>query len=178
MSGQHRHQREPLRTVRALERPLARVNAEVFNEHKAERELFAALVTLVRSLASVSGQVSLYVRPAAVRFLTMWAFKLELDLMRLPVLGARKQGVEAFAALLADVALGGDVGLPVFQEVSRRGEALAADGADLRELTLLRVGVLMVDGQRPQISEGTPTELAREGNRHAVMFAFMLCEIP
>lgn len=53
VSGQHRHQGEPLVAVGALERPLACVNTEVFHEHKAEREALAALVTLVGSLPGV-----------------------------------------------------------------------------------------------------------------------------
>lgn len=53
MSGEHRHQGEPLGAVGTLERPLSCVNTEVFHEHEAEREAFAALVTLVRPLSGV-----------------------------------------------------------------------------------------------------------------------------
>lgn len=117
MSGQHRHQGEPLSAVGTLERPLTRVNAEVFDKHEAEREAFTTVVTLVGSLPSVSGQMPLNVRPPSVCLLTMRAFKLTLHLMHLPVLRACKKGVEAFTALLADVAFSGDVGLPVLQQL-------------------------------------------------------------
>lgn len=79
----------------------------------------------------------LYIRSPSVRLLTVWALKLTLHLMHLPVLGARQQGVEAFAALLADVPFTGDVKLPVLEQLGGSGEALAADGADLRKLALL-----------------------------------------
>jgi len=137
MSGQHRHQGEPLRAVGALERALACVNTKVFDEHKVKREPFAALVTLIWPLPGVNGLMPLYIRPAGVRLLTVRAFKLTLNLMNLPVLGACEQGVEAFATLLADVAFSGDVRLPVLQQLSGSRETAAADGADLRELSLL-----------------------------------------
>lgn len=137
VSGQHRHQGEPLGAVGALERPLACVNAEVLHEHEAEREAFAALVTLVGSLTCVGGQVSLYIRSPSVRLLAMWALKLTLHLMHLPVLGACEQGIKALAALLADVAFTGDMGFPVLQQLRGRRKTLAADGADLRQLALL-----------------------------------------
>ena len=75
----------------------------------------------------------------------MRTLKLMLHLMHLPVLGAREQGVEAFAALLADVAFAGDVALPVLKQLGGSRETLAADGADLRQLALLRVRLLVVD---------------------------------
>lgn len=146
VSGQHRHQREPLWAVGALERPLACVNTEVFHEHKVEREPFVALVALVRTLPSVNGLMPLHIRPSSVCLLTVRTLKLMLHLMHLPVLGAREQGVEAFSALLADVAFTGDVGLPVLEQLGGSGKALAADGADLREPALLRVRLLVVDG--------------------------------
>lgn len=108
----------------------------------------------------------------------MRAFKLVFNLMHLPVLGACQQGVEALAAHLADVAFSGDVRLPVLQQLGGRGETTAADGADLRELAFVRVGRLMMDGQRPQVGEGTPAELAGEGNGQPVVFTFVLCQIP
>lgn len=80
--------------------------------------------------------MSLYIRPAGVRFVTVRAFELPLHLMQLPVLGAGEQRVKAIAALLANVAPGGDVGLPVLQQLGVGGEASAADGADLRQLAL------------------------------------------
>lgn len=178
MSGQHRHQGEPLWAVGALERALTRVNTEVFDEHEAQREPFAALVALVGSLPSVGGQMPLNVRPPSVRLLTMWTFKLTLHLMHLPVLRACEQGVEAFAALLADVAFSGDVGLPVLQQLRRSRETLTADGAHLRQLALLRVRLFMVDSQRPQVGEGAPAYLAGEGDGYAVMFALVLRQIP
>lgn len=70
--------------------------------------------------------MSLYVRPAGVRFLAVRAFELPLHLMDLPVLGAGEQSVEAVAALLADVATGADVGFPVLQQLGIGGEASAA----------------------------------------------------
>lgn len=157
MSGQHRDECEPLRAVGALERPLACVNSKVFDEHEAEREPFAALVTLVRPLPRVSGKMPLYIGPPSVRLVAMWAFKLTLHLMHLSVLGACKQGVESFAALLADVTLSSDVRLPVLEEFGGSWEALAADGADLRELGLLRVRFLVVERKGSKISEGAPT---------------------
>lgn len=178
MSGQHRHQREPLGAVGALERPLPCVNTEVFHEHKAEREAFAALATLVRSLPSVRGQMPLYIRSTSVRFVTMRTLKLTLHLVHLPVLGASEQGVEAFAALPADVAFGGDVRLPVLEQLGGSGEAVAADGADLGELAVLRVRFLVMDGQCAEVSEGAPAQLAGERNGHTVVFALVFCQIP
>lgn len=78
----------------------------------------------------------LHVGPASVRLLTVRTLKLTLHLVHLPVLGACEQGVEALAALLADVAFAGDVRLPVLEQLGGSGEALAADGADLRKLVL------------------------------------------
>lgn len=176
--GQHRHQREPLGAVGALKRPLARVNPEVLHEHEAHREPFAALAALVGLLPGVDGQMPLHVRPASVSLLTMRAFELALHPVHLPVLRAREQGVEAFAALLAEVAFAHDVGLPVLQQLRSSGEALATDGADLREPTLLGVALLVMKSQRPQIGEGAPTQLTGERNGNAVMFTFMLCQIP
>lgn len=98
--------------------------------------------------------------------------------MHLPVLGAREQGVEAVAALLADVAFTGDMGLPVLEQLRGSWEALAADGADLRKLPLLRVRLLVVDGERAEVSEGAPTQLAGERNGCAMMFALMFGQIP
>lgn len=120
----------------------------------------------------------LYVRSPSVRLLTVWTLKLALHLMHLPVLGARQQGVEAFAALLADVPLTGDVKLPVLEQLRGSGKALAADGADLWKLALLRVRLLMVDSQGAQVSEGAPTQLAGERNSHAVMFTLVFGQIP
>lgn len=37
---------------------------------------------------------------------------------------------------------------------------------------------LVVDGQRAQVGEGAPTELAGEGNSCAAMFALMLGQVP
>lgn len=178
VSGQHRHQREPLGAVGALERPLACVDAEVFHEHEAEREALAALVTLVRSLPGVGGQMPLHVRSPRVRLLTVRTLELTLHLVQLPVFGACEQRVEAFAALLADVAFTGDVGLPVLEQLGGRGEALAADGAHVRELVLLRVTLLVVDGECAQVGEGAPAQLAGEGDVHAVMFALVFGQIP
>lgn len=175
---QHGHQGEPLGAVGTLERPLARVNPEVFHEHEAHREPLAALVALVGSLPRVDGQVPLHVGPASVRLLAVRALELPLRPVRLPVLGACEQRVEAFAALLAVVAFGGDVGLPVLQQLGGGSEAPATDGADLRETTLLRVALLVVDGQPPQIGEGAPAQLTGEGDGHAVMFALVLGQIP
>ena len=120
----------------ALERPLTCVNTEVFHEHKAEREAFVALVTLVGFLPGVGRLMPLHVRSPSVRLLAVRTLKLMLHLMHLPVLGAGKQGVEALAAPVADVALPGDVRLPVLEQLRGSGEALAADGADLRKLAL------------------------------------------
>lgn len=162
----------------ALERPLSSVNTEVFHEHEAEREALAALVTLVRPLPGVAGQVPLHVRPPGKRFIAMRALKLRFNLMQLPMQGARQQRVEPFVALVADVLLTGDVRLLVLGQVGGRLEALAADGADVRKLAVLRVNSLVVDGQRAQVSEGAPTQLAAEGNSRALMFALMLGQVP
>lgn len=162
VSGQHGCEGESLRTVGALERSLACVNPEVLREHKAEREAPAALVTLKRALTAVSGQVSLHVRPPGVNLVTVWAFKLTLESVQLPVLRAGQQGVKAFVTLLTDVTFGGNVGFPVLQELRGSGETLAADGAHPRELTLLRVGLFVMDGQSSQVGKGTPAELAGE----------------
>lgn len=99
----------------ALERPLSSVNTEVFHEHEAEREALAALVTLVRPLPGVAGQVPLYVGPPGERFIAVRALKLPFDLMQLSMQGARQQRVEPFVALLADVLLAGDVRLLVLR---------------------------------------------------------------
>lgn len=93
----------------ALERPLSGVNTEVLHQHEAEGEALAALVTLVRPLPGVAGQVPLYVRPPGERFIAVWALELWLDLMQLPMQGACQQRVEAFVALVADVLLTGDM---------------------------------------------------------------------
>lgn len=178
MSGQYRQQREPLWTVGALERPLACVNSEVFHEHKVERELLVAMFTLIRTLPRVRGQVPLHVRPPCERLLTLRTFELRLHVMDLPVLGARQQRVEAFAALLADVASGRDVGLLVLEQLGGCGEALAADGADLWEPGLLWVTLLVVDGQQTVLGEGALAQLAGEGDGHATVLAHMLGQIP
>lgn len=120
----------------------------------------------------------LHVRPTGVRLLAVLAFKQPLHLMHLSVLGAREQGVEDLTALLADVAFSGDVGLPVLQQLGGSGETAAADGADLREAALLRVRLLMVDGQRSEVSEGAPAQLAGEVDGHTVVFALVLRQIP
>lgn len=120
----------------------------------------------------------LHVRPAGVRFLAVRAFELPLHLMDLPVLGTGEQRLEALAALLADVATGANVRLPVLQQLGVGGEASAADGADPRQLALLRVGLLMMRGQRPQVTVGAAAQLAGKGNRRVVMFALVLCQIP
>lgn len=118
----------------------------------------------------------LHVRSPSVRLLAMRTLKLALHLVNLPVLGACEQGVEAFAALVADVALTGDVRLPVLEQVRGSWEALAADGADLRKLALLRVRLLVVDGERAEVSEGALTHLA--GERNGVMFTLVFGQIP
>lgn len=97
----------------ALERPLSSVNTEVFNEHEAEREALVALVTLVRPLPGVAGQVPLHIGPPGKRFIAVRTLKLPFDLMQLSMQGARQQRVEPFVALLADVLLAGDVRLLV-----------------------------------------------------------------
>lgn len=178
VSGQDGHQREPLGTVGALERPFARVNAEVFPQREAEGELFIALVTLVGTLPRVGGQVPLYVRPASKRLVALRALKLTLDAVHLPVLGACEQGVEAFATLLTYVALTGAVGLPVLQQLRGRGETLAANGANLREPSVLRVALLVVDGQRAEVGEGAPARLAGERDGHPVMLVLVLDQVP
>lgn len=178
MPGQHGHQREPLGAVGALKRLLARVNAEMLHEHEAHREPLAALAALVGLLPGVDGQMPLHVRPASVSLLAMRALELALHLMHLPVLRACQQRVEAFAALLAEVAFGDDVGRPVLQQLRSGREAPATDGADLRELTLLGVALLMMQSQPPQIREGAPAQLTGERNGNAVMFTFVLCQIP
>lgn len=178
MPGQHRHQGEPFGAVGALERPLSSVNTEVFHQHETEREALAALVTLVRPLPGVAGQVPLYVGPAGKGFITMRALKLCFDLMQLPMLRARQQGVEAFVALVADVLLAGDVRLLVLRQVGGCWETPAADGADVRKLAVLRVNRLVVDGQRAQVSEGAPAELAGEGDVCALVLALMLGQVP
>lgn len=154
------------------------MNTEVFHEHKAEREAPVALVALVGFLPGVGGLMPLHVRSPSVRLLTVRTFKLMLHLMHLPMLGAGEQGVEALAALAADVALTGDVRLPVLEQLRGGGEALAADGADLRKLALRRVRALMVDGQRPQVSEGAPTQLAGESYGHVMIFTLVFGQIP
>lgn len=176
--GEHGRQREPLGAPGALERSLPCVEMHVFQEHEAQREAFVALVALVRPLPGVGGQVPLDVISPGEALVTVRALELPLRLMRLPVLGARQQGVEAFAALAADVALSGDVGLPVLYQVRGSGEPLAADGADLRELALLRVDRLVVDGQCSEVGEGAPTQLAGERNGLAAVFALMFGQIP
>lgn len=108
----------------------------------------------------------------------MRALKLPFDLVQLSMQGARQQRVEPFVALVADVLLVGDVRLLVLRQVGGRGETLAADGADVRKLPLQRVNSLVVDGQRAQVGEGAPTELAGEGNGRATMFALMLGQVP
>ncbi len=118
------------------------------------------------------------IRSPCKRLLTLRTFKLTLHLMQLSVLGACEQGVEAIPALLADVALGAYVSLLVVDQLRGSEEALAADGADLRKLALLRVIVLMVDSQSTEVGEGAPTQLAGERNGHAVMFALMFGQIP
>lgn len=178
MSGQNRHKREPLGAVGALERPLPCVNAQVFHVHEAEREPFFALITLIGSLPSVCGQMPLYIRSPRVCFLTMRTLKHTLYFMHLSVLRASKQGIEAFVALLADVAFVGDVRLPVLVKLGGSGEALTADGADLRKLDLLRVRLLMVDGQGTEVGEGAPAQLAGEGNGSAVIFILVFGQIP
>lgn len=178
VSRQHRHQGEPLGAMGALERPLSGVNAEVFHEHEAQREALAALVALVRPLPRVAGQVPLHVGPAGERFIAMRALELRLHLVQLPVQRARQQGVEALVALVADVLLAGDVGPLVLRQVGGRREALAADGADVRKLALLRVRRLVVDGQRAQVGEGAAAEAAGEGDGGALVFALMLGQVP
>lgn len=178
MSRQHRHQGEAFGAMGALERPLSSVNAEVFHEHEAEREALAALVTLVRPLPGVAGQVPLHVGPAGKRFIAMWALELRFDLVQLPMQRARQQGVEALVALVADVLLAGDVRPLVLRQVGGRWETLAADGADVRKLALLRVRRLVVDGQRAQVGEGAAAELAGEGDGGALVLALMLGQIP
>lgn len=178
VSGQHGHQREPLGAVGALEGPLARVDTEVFHEHEVERELLAALVAVVRTLARVRGHVPLHVGPPRERLLALRALELRLDPVRLPVLGARQQGVEALAALLADVAFAGDVGLLVLEQLGGGGEAAGADGADLRQPVLLRVMPLVVDGQRAEVGEGARAQLAGEGDGHAAVLALVLRQVP
>lgn len=46
------------------------------------------------------------------------------------------------------------------------------------KLVLQRVNSLVVDGQRAQVGEGAPTELAGEGNSCATMLALMLGQVP
>lgn len=115
MSCQHGHQGEPLGAMGALERPLSGVNTEVLHQHEAEREALAALVTLVRPLPRVAGQVPLYVGPPGKGFITMWALKLRLNLMQLSMQGACQQRVEPLVALVADVLLTRDVRLLVLR---------------------------------------------------------------
>lgn len=99
------------------------------------------------------GQVPLDVVATREGLVTVRTLELPLGLVRLSVLRACQQRVEGLAALAADVALAGDVGLPVLHQVGGRGEPLAADGADVGQLALLRVGRLVVGGQRPQVGE-------------------------
>lgn len=120
----------------------------------------------------------LHVRPPSEGFLTVRTLKRVLHLMHLPMLGSCQHGVKAFAALPANVAFAAHVGLPVFQELSGTHEALAADGADVRELTLLGVGLLVMHSQSTEVGEAAAAEWAGERDGHAVIFALVLRQVP
>lgn len=93
------------------------------------------------------------IRSPSKCLLTVWTLEVLLHLVHLPVLGARQQGIEAVAALVADIALAVDVGFLVLEQVGGGGETLAADGTNLRELALLRMTCFMMDGERAEVGE-------------------------
>lgn len=178
MSAQDGYQCEPLGTVGALERPLARVNYLVFLEQEEEGKASPTLVTLVRSLAAVGEHVPLHISFARIALVAVRALELPLYQVGLPVLGTSQQGVEAFATLLADVLEAGPVTLPVLQQLRGGGEALATDGAEVGQVALAQVGTSMVGCQRAEVGKGAPALLAGERDGCPTMFLLMLGQVP